>query len=187
MKAIPTRYNGLQFRSRLEAKWAAFFDEINWPYEDFVMTEFYRPLLVEVKPVIRWQQFKEHFERLNSCGWEGDILIAGTHIFHPPHTYPLIKDCQYSLLGAFYDALFNRWDFGLIFDCRGDHRSMGVGDLGITSANAGSVCRICSEFERGVIPGCNDRIPVDDKCWFVSKDAWKRACNKTQWNFFKEV
>jgi len=24
--AIPTRYNGVNFRSRLEAKWAAFFD-----------------------------------------------------------------------------------------------------------------------------------------------------------------
>lgn len=33
--AIPTKYNGINFRSRLEAKWAAFFDllEWNWEYE----------------------------------------------------------------------------------------------------------------------------------------------------------
>ena len=30
---IPTLYNGIQFRSRLEAKWAAFFDLLGWEYE----------------------------------------------------------------------------------------------------------------------------------------------------------
>jgi hypothetical protein len=33
MKAIPTIYSGVRFRSRLEAKWAAFFDRIGWPWE----------------------------------------------------------------------------------------------------------------------------------------------------------
>lgn len=31
--AIPTMYAGVQFRSRLEAKWAAFFDLIGWKWE----------------------------------------------------------------------------------------------------------------------------------------------------------
>lgn len=33
--AIPTQYNGVQFRSRLEARWAAFFDHMRlaWEYE----------------------------------------------------------------------------------------------------------------------------------------------------------
>jgi len=30
IEAKPTVYNGVQFRSRLEAKWAAFFDELRW-------------------------------------------------------------------------------------------------------------------------------------------------------------
>ncbi len=58
--AIPTLYHGIQFRSRLEAKWAAFFDGLGWPwaYEpfdhagwipDFVITGEI-PFLVEVKP-----------------------------------------------------------------------------------------------------------------------------------------
>jgi hypothetical protein len=35
LKAHPTRYNGVNFRSRLEARWAAYFDlqKINWEYE----------------------------------------------------------------------------------------------------------------------------------------------------------
>ena len=35
MKAIETRYKGYRFRSRLEARWAVFFDAvgIEWEYE----------------------------------------------------------------------------------------------------------------------------------------------------------
>jgi hypothetical protein len=59
-EAIPTTYAGVRFRSRLEARWAAFFDLLGfeWEYEpldlagyipDFVVC---RRLLVEVKPVL---------------------------------------------------------------------------------------------------------------------------------------
>lgn len=36
IKAIQTKYKGYRFRSRLEARWAVFFDslEINWEYEN---------------------------------------------------------------------------------------------------------------------------------------------------------
>lgn len=55
-----TEYNGTRFRSRLEARWAAFFDLIGWtwtyePYElegwdpDFLIHG-ESPLLIEVKP-----------------------------------------------------------------------------------------------------------------------------------------
>ena len=61
MKAIPVYYNGTQFRSRLEAKWAAFFDlnGWDWEYEPFDL-EGWAPdfllkgkvqALVEVKPL----------------------------------------------------------------------------------------------------------------------------------------
>lgn len=32
MQAIPTEYNGYSFRSRLEARWAVFFDLVDWQY-----------------------------------------------------------------------------------------------------------------------------------------------------------
>lgn len=59
--AIPTRYNSVQFRSRLEARWAALFDltGIKWDYEPFDLDGWTPdflikgkvPALVEVKPV----------------------------------------------------------------------------------------------------------------------------------------
>nr|WP_309504316.1 hypothetical protein [uncultured Roseovarius sp.] len=62
MKAIPTRYAGVNFRSRLEARWAAFFDAANltWDYEpidlegwapDFGLSVASVYVLAEVKPV----------------------------------------------------------------------------------------------------------------------------------------
>lgn len=63
IKTIPTFYNGIQFRSRLEARWAFFFDlcKIKWNYElegyEFngkkYLPDFYLPeseIYVEVKP-----------------------------------------------------------------------------------------------------------------------------------------
>lgn len=80
MQAIETHYNGYRFRSRLEAKWAVFFDEmmIKYEYESegFVMfsgrnylPDFYLPdfgIFVEIKPGIKdkikeWKQNCEEF------------------------------------------------------------------------------------------------------------------------------
>lgn len=67
MKAIETRYRGCRFRSRLEARWAVFFDalKIKWEYElegyvlndgtwylpDFWLPTFAGGMFVEVKPM----------------------------------------------------------------------------------------------------------------------------------------
>jgi hypothetical protein len=78
-KAHPTMYNGVQYRSRLEARWAAFFDLIGWQHEyepidlpgwspDFRVVfpcghsecSGSHSLLVEVKPFFSLQQFKGH-------------------------------------------------------------------------------------------------------------------------------
>lgn len=64
---IPTRYQGAYFRSRLEARWAAFFDLCGWkwnyePFDlkgwipDFII-QGYSTLLVEVKPHITWDEY----------------------------------------------------------------------------------------------------------------------------------
>jgi hypothetical protein len=60
VKSHPTRYAGVQFRSRLEARWAAFFDLAGWAWRyepvddtgwvpDFVLVRSGLP--VEVKPI----------------------------------------------------------------------------------------------------------------------------------------
>ena len=61
--AIPTTYASARFRSRLEARWAAFFDAIGWQWEyepidlagyipDFVIRTNADPIFVEVKPIV---------------------------------------------------------------------------------------------------------------------------------------
>lgn len=63
MNAIPTRYSGVQFRSRLESRWAAFFDLVGWRWEyepidlagyipDLILNFESGPLLVEIKPAL---------------------------------------------------------------------------------------------------------------------------------------
>lgn len=79
IKAHPTMYNGVQYRSRLEARWAAFFDLIHWEHEyepidlpgwspDFRVVfpcghsacSGSHSLLVEIKPYWRIEQFSGH-------------------------------------------------------------------------------------------------------------------------------
>lgn len=61
-KSIPTSYAGVLFRSRLEARWAAWFDLVGWQWDyepldldgwapDFSITGNGSPIFVEVKPV----------------------------------------------------------------------------------------------------------------------------------------
>lgn len=64
IKAIPTTYNHVKFRSRLEARWAAFLDALQWTWEyepdlqagfvipDFVITDFAHPCIIECKPEV---------------------------------------------------------------------------------------------------------------------------------------
>jgi len=65
IKAIDTLYKGYKFRSRLEARWAIFFDELGfvWEYEyegfnlksGYYLPDFYLPeyhIFLEVKPIV---------------------------------------------------------------------------------------------------------------------------------------
>lgn len=87
MKAIETEYNGILFRSRLEARWAILFDalKIEWVYEPdcFILSngqkytpDFYIPkykLYIEVKPNDWWQNVEYHINRYRL--FEADLLI----------------------------------------------------------------------------------------------------------------
>jgi hypothetical protein len=77
MNAIPTHYNGINFRSRLEAKWARFFDLLGWPYEyepidlsgyipDFVL-KFDTPIAVEIKPAFTRSELKESASKAHAA------------------------------------------------------------------------------------------------------------------------
>lgn len=99
---IPTTYAGSRFRSRLEARWAAFFDLIDWryTYEPFD-TEGYipdflihgaSPLLVEVGPCEVLTDFIAKAEKpIAAFGVERPVLVVGVH--------PLILESGQSFFG----------------------------------------------------------------------------------------
>jgi len=107
--AIPTDYAGVRFRSRLEARWAALFDALDWPwaYEpldlegyvpDFVLPLEVggrpAPLLVEVKPALYYRELEEHeaHAKIARSGWEGDWLVVGASL-HWPRLGAGPRDC----------------------------------------------------------------------------------------------
>lgn len=75
MEAIETIYKGIKFRSRLEARWAYYFDlcGFEWMYESegfhlsdgsMYLPDFYIPRLnmfVEIKPFKQWDKRWEMF------------------------------------------------------------------------------------------------------------------------------
>lgn len=85
-----TRWKGITFRSRLEAKWAVFFDllGLEWQYEpielgawtpDFLLRGTDRSVYVEVKPIT-------HFQRVTKMDTvSGEHLLVGTGPFRAAH------------------------------------------------------------------------------------------------------
>jgi hypothetical protein len=98
IKAVPTVYRGIRMRSRLEARWAAFFDLCNWrwryePYllpgwlPDFELKMFgsaFPTVLVEVKPICFfgdpsfWGAELDHPEIAKIHGHYKDVVVLGS-------------------------------------------------------------------------------------------------------------
>lgn len=87
-KAHPTRYAGIEFRSRLEATWAAFFDLAGWKWKyepfdiegwspDFEISHpkhMPSPILVEVKPT--WEMADAAAAKIVRSGVSRALLLA---------------------------------------------------------------------------------------------------------------
>lgn len=90
MAAIQTVFNGIEYRSRLEARWASFMTNIGWdhiyePFDgdgyipDFVVTG-PSPLLIEVKPAITQTDLEAAVPKAESglrAHWRRDVLVVG--------------------------------------------------------------------------------------------------------------
>lgn len=122
MRAIPTTFDGIEFRSRLEAKWASFFSRIEWHWEyepfdgngyipDFVVTTHDRQLLIEVKPYTELEQYKTIQDK-TALGienrWDGDVLIVGTSPLLPAPYAPVRLAGWHGRTGH-----YNKWHHGL--------------------------------------------------------------------------
>ena len=196
-KAIPTKYNGASFRSRLEAKWAAFFDLLGWkwvyePFDldgyipDFVL-QFYRPLLVEIKPgFTSTDLIADAADKIDRSGWEGEALILGaTPVLEKSeqwsHSGPSVfgalrevvyrEDMPYSSDEEFQkvkkDNGFGWWDEAIPFHCGCAAAGVGVHH---TLGNFG--CRVCKDHQGG--------SPEHDLPVSLEK-LWRQAGGATQW------
>lgn len=86
---IPTAYAGVNFRSRLEAKWAAFFDLVGWEwtYEpldaggyipDFLIHG-ERPMFIEVGPCVTADDYADKAAKpdASAADLRHDVLVVG--------------------------------------------------------------------------------------------------------------
>ncbi len=177
---IPTLYNSSRFRSRLEAKWACFFDILGWRWDyepfdldgyipDFLMIGFKTKLIVEVKPATSKEEMQPAIKTLQGSGWDGDAMVVGAS--------PMV-------LGDEYIGLITQrreQDEQLLFDhaCLGDgmpnkggpkeeRELCGDGNC-LFTLSGGWTCYRC-----GVYCKWNSQDNVEAR--------WREAGNIVQWN-----
>lgn len=169
IQAIPTRYAGHEFRSRLEARWAAMFDRCRWLWQyepldlpgwipDFLLPGPTPPMLVEVKPVVDWPAFYEHRTRIARSGWAGSVLLVGALVpwaegEHTPTD---------AVLGQLRDGASQRWRPAVLSWCASCDRLTFVATR----------CPWCSALATGAAR--------TDLRSFVAR-RWAEAGNDTRW------
>lgn len=118
IKSIPTTYKGVNFRSRLEARWAVMFDALGWAWDyepldlqgyipDFVLRDVLaEPLLIECKPFLEVdERVVQHCTKIMRSGWTGPALVVGSVLF--PHNGAIG-------LGRMYDHERRAWSDGYL-------------------------------------------------------------------------
>jgi hypothetical protein len=190
-KAIPTTYNGIRFRSRLEAKWAFMFDEFGWPYEyepidlngyipDFIL-KLKEPVLVEVKPIIERPKdplqkcFLDPIEKIQRSGWEKEAIIVGATLYDSDYD-------EFSSIGMLGELGYKIKDNGVGFVECVDFDYCTLTALFVCSycnkisfcSNYGSFhCRRCGKNDGGSHRENFDLSKL--------KIIWDKATNQVQW------
>ena len=150
--AIPTTYKGIEFRSKLEARWACFLDRFNfsWDYEpinlngwfpDFAIYGSDVTAFVEVKPIIdRPDEVMRKMELATLP--EQELLILGAHPF------------------TIYGHLLLGWG----------RRPNDPGWFGAGMGKVGS-----NGLQIGPFPECGTQLNTE------IETTWANAVNKTKW------
>jgi hypothetical protein len=166
---IETRYRGYRFRSRAEARWAAFFDQLGmrWSYEpidlhgyipDFIV-HLHAPLIVEVKgAALELEELRIETPKIECAEWPREALLVGAEPFgHETWGYVA------GLLGERDESGGWWWDRAPLIDC--PHCST----VSFTHESSAWACRRCGEWSK--------LAPVD-----TDVDAlWAEAHNVTRW------
>lgn len=182
--SIPTKYKGIQFRSRLEAKWAAFFDLLDWDwtYEPFDLhgwipdfaLNFKKPVLVEVKPILTKADFRSYRREFTRAKTDLEVLLVGTQLFQKQQPSSKV------VVGQLLDRVTKRWHSAILFTCRE------CSEYSFYSAGGTERCRNCGHLDKEHKRSHLDFITAADHVSYRLdrriKDHWVRASNRVQWN-----
>lgn len=186
---IPTIWGGVEYRSRLEARWAAFFTRIGWShtYEPFdgagYIPDFLihgaHPLLVEVKPAATLKDYRAPIEKMTggmADRWDHDLLIVGASPF---------PDLRSSWFGIPNAGLIGQqtggsdwvWAAGGWIECRfcptTTRRSESCGQTAIMHTEQWYVATPCGHYDGDQHIGhVNERL---------LQQQWAAACNDVKW------
>lgn len=180
--AIPTVYRDRMYRSRLEARWAAFFDRLGWAYEyepfdlggwspDFLLTDL--DTLVEVKP---WSKFdRATADKIAIAAPDRQLLLTFVAPWLSKKT-EVEGDTAGVCIGCFHSYDIQRWDLAcLAWVPRSDRPKFvadilyGLGDHDWLAYSAGR--RQFSEEEAAALYGYGE----------YTMKLWADACNAVQW------
>lgn len=195
---IPTVYAGRQFRSILEARWAAFFDLCDWrweyePYElngwipDFVILPTRRgpkdghfvvdvaPVLVEVKPFTTLEEFdvqKIDKATVTTHAESFEVLLLGATIHwgndHANLSVGWLGDCPWA--GRAFEVVSKRRSYARA------NLVMNGGDLGFCHELNWFFNRINGVY----VGGGGDGLWDEEKARMIS-GWWQEAGNSAQW------
>lgn len=152
IQAKETEYKGTRFRSRLEARWAAYFDLCEWPwvYEpielkgwvpDFIL-QFHRPIAVEVKPLLAAVDFEFYdCSKMNRAGWNEEILLLGA-IIPSSDRFGYLTECV---------------EYGGSWDWARAHTCFECGKLSFHHSTGCFSCRVCDAYEGDGLLGPDEK------------------------------
>ena len=167
---IPTEYNGVIHRSRLEAKWAMLMHRMGWraAYEaidgSFYIPDFIvqgaNPIGMEVKDVILWQHLHNHADKVDrgmADHWSGVLLIVGAE--------NLLGDPRNQCAGIIRDTRTNR---SIWMPCQWTR------------------CRVCNgiavyDSQSNRLAPCGHRLEGDLLSVEGLETVWNQIRNWTQW------
>lgn len=196
--AIPTLYNGIRYRSRLEARWAAFFDALSWDhvYEpvdclgyipDFAI-QFANPCTVECKPALDVAGMTDACVKIDRSGWRGDALVVGAQLW--PEAIPHEQLAMRPLISCVHDGVFVPAPIA-----RAEREGTTAINLGrFRHANTSTWVAAYLDCTR-INTDVSDKSPIDTNVWslttackaltpsqyMVARIAWADATNATQW------
>jgi len=167
---IETNYKGIIFRSRLEAKWAMFFDEVgwDWTYEpidlqgwipDFIIYGEGRDVLIEVKPFSKEEE------------WNNELKIIEKAIKNTKY------DCVLLLGSKINKKEVDSCGIGWVYD-----KHYWIDEAILTYYNGYDFAGVNGSYENRL-----SKIYDGDHFYFPIKsdlvvNIWNRCINKSKWN-----